>query len=347
MFQAGQADWGRGKLGNLEVQNFQFGSWKPVESSVESGIQITTTTAKPFHKILAPKQKLQISPNIKILPAQNFPTDSEFQVKNLDALHNYAHELYNRKTPRALRPVAQNRISVYIKPLGEMGGILQGQEERSDELSIQNGHQADPETLYTTPYDNIGDQEPWIPTIRNNTISVIETRAEDFKKDADKIQVDRTPKNKDFDPNPKPFGDTILQTSVSVSGNNLQDDDKPRQYNRETYHNIEKHETSTESVNELSTSSNRKYYYYPTSFPTNQNPFPSKRIHPKLLLKRPRAEFNKIKPPNYKIYVPPPIVNERKDVVPLPSKKKAKTIYYHTPKLPEAPKRNERDCKCI
>ena len=228
-----------------------------------------------------------------------------------------------------------------------MGGIPQGQEESSDELSIQNGHQADPETLYTTPYDNIGDQEPWIPTIRNNTISVIETRTEDYEKDANKIQVDRTPKNKDFDPKQKPFGNTVLQTSVAVSGNKLQDNDKPPQHNRETYYNGEKHKTSTESVKELSTSSNRKYYYYPTSFPTNQNPFPSKRIHPKLLLKRPRAEFNKIKPPNYKIYVPPPIVNERKDDVPLPSIKKAKTIYYHTPKVPEAPKRNERDCKYI
>ena len=146
----------------------------------------------------------------------------------------------------------------------------------------------------------------------------------------------------------KPFGDTVLQASLSVSGN------KAAKMHEHHKKDEKKKETSTESVTELSTSSNQKYYYYPTSFPSNQNPFPSSKqryipppppppkIHHK---KRPRAENNRVKPQTHKRYIPTSVVSERKDFVPSVPKNQVKAIYYHTPKEPETLTRPERDCK--
>ena len=38
-------------------------------------------------------------------------------------LHKYADSLYNKNIPRTLQPIAQKRVAVYIKPLGELGDL--------------------------------------------------------------------------------------------------------------------------------------------------------------------------------------------------------------------------------
>ena len=204
-FQASREDWGRGNLlGTLPEENFQFGQWKPVENSIEDDIQTTTT-----HKPLAQKR--------------DFPIDSKFQIQSLDLLHKYADQLYNKNIPRTLQPIAQKRVAVYIKPLGELGDLPQSAPKLRRSSSIQNGHQIDPESLYTMPYDNVGIQEPWRPTSDNNSYTHSgksdkpKVTYNHMPKDTNKLTLDRMPKNEDL--GSKPFGDTVLQASLSVSGN--------------------------------------------------------------------------------------------------------------------------------
>jgi hypothetical protein len=292
----------------------------------------------------------------------NFPVDSKFRIQNLDILHKYARHLYNGKIPRRQfplrhqQPAAQNRVAIYIKPLGELGDLPKSARLKQSS-AVQNGHQFDPESLYTEPYDNVGTQGPWIPTIQKNNSSYtnIKRNDEESTKNTMKTSLERMPKNEDLDA--KPFGDTVIQASLSVSGN--------KAAKIPEHHKKNEKETATESVTELSTSSNRKYYYYPTSFPSNQNPFPSS-IHshlpppppppppkqsyiplpPKLFhKKRPRAENNRVKPQTHKRYIPASVVSERKDFVPSVPKNEVKTNYYHTPQAPETLTRPERDCK--
>ena len=322
-FQASREDWGRGNLlGTLPEENFQFGQWKPVENSIEDDIQTTTT-----HKPLAQKR--------------DFPIDSKFQIQSLDLLHKYADQLYNKNIPRTLQPIAQKRVAVYIKPLGELGDLPQSAPKLRRSSGIQNGHQIDPESLYTMPYDNVGIQEPWRPTSNNNSYSHSaksdkpKVTYKHMPKDTNKLTLNRMPKNEDL--GSKPFGDTVLQASLSVSGNKPK---KPKNSKK-----IEK-EKEEQTSTELSTSSNQKYYYYPTSFPSNRNPYPAIQNPTKNQRKRPRAEINLIKPPqNHKRYIPASVVSERKDVVSNPDKSKSKTVYYHTPQTQETLIRPERNCK--
>ena len=154
-------------------------------------------------------------------------------------------------------------------------------------------------------------------------------------KDTNKLTLERMPKNEDL--GSEPFGDTVLQASLSVSGSKLK---KPS--NAKKIETVKIEETSTE----LSTSSNQKYYYYPTSFPSNRNPYPTVRSVTKNFHKRPRAEINHIKPPqNHKRYIPASVVSERKDVVSNQKNSKSKTVYYHTPETQETLIRPERNCK--
>ena len=256
-------------------------------------------------------------------------------------MHNYANEIYNGKIPRLLQPVAQNRRAIYIKPLGEALGeaLPEAFKQSSKQPNVQNGHQADPKSLYTTPYDNVGNQGPWIPTIRNNTHSNFE-RKDKLSTKKTKFSLDKIPRKDDF--LPKPFGDTVLQTSLRVSGNKAKETAGTAENDKTA-----EAQTSTETVRELSTSSANKYYYYfPTSFPSNQNPYPPKRYPPKTHNKRPRADINKIAPQTQKRYIPASTVSERKDYIPV-SKAGAKTVYYHSPTEPETLTRPERDCKFV
>jgi hypothetical protein len=46
---AGREHWGRGKLGRLEEENYKFGNWQPLEQSLKSiGQPTTTTTTSKF-----------------------------------------------------------------------------------------------------------------------------------------------------------------------------------------------------------------------------------------------------------------------------------------------------------
>ena len=271
---------------------------------------------------------------------------SPYKIEDLDILHNYVNELSKRTTSskRQQIPVAQERKAIYIKPLGELGDLPKAsQKSFKQSIVVQNGHQIDPSTLYSTTYDNVGTQEPWIPTIRRH-YNDSGVRGNDVDKPSTGSFVSEH-KTRLENLTPEPFGDTVIHARVRVSGNNAQVTQKAKNTKNRIV------ETSTESITELSTSSNQKYYYYPTSFPTNHGPFSAKNTYPKQLHKRPRVATNSIKPPKYKQTIPPDsTASERKDSiltthVAASPNVKVKTVSYHNAEPPQALIRPERDCK--